>query len=707
MEAGLLSLPVLSADSRGCLLEQRVEATLALMQRLFPVSLVRHQARSIRCRDLVQGAFEQTQATFTESDAVAWADGFVFPPDELLSDERQFAQCGGSLVACAKQRWQQLLPDRLNEDRVQQWLSPNNPEFDRMLLLARDGMPVPVPPDFVPNSATVFPPLRNTYRRLASAVNKLLYQSFYSSGLAIILPRSVAIGIAGMHLSVNSWTPKQGKAQGRPIGDCSDGGPVGQPLNSRWVKDRCDTLWGAISHPTLQDLARQILDFFREANAKDPSVRWSDIRLWKMDLAGAYTLLSFAPDATPLMGFELTEDRVIFMLSGIFGWTGTPASFQVVTRAILFELDRALRGRQQMFVDDIMGVCLEWDVLFNQQTSANIITGLLGPSAVAHHKTESGRKLTEIGFDIDLDRSLVCLSDRNGARALVGFLTAAADGRATVKQMERLASWAVRYSNICCYMKPFVAVLYASYTGRVTPGLFTLSLAAMRAVRVFRMFFMLVVVSPERFCRSLSSFEAASAEVIVEYDASLSGVGVLVYLCHPSRAECPVGGVSVDISSLNFGTDSRYQNVSEFIAAVIGLCCLSAVRPGCTRLVFRGDSMTALAWNRSGRARGSIVSNALVVFNLISVRLGVTVVGTEHLSSEDNWRTDRLSRGCSMGDLARLDDRLCGLDEVAIPVQLILDACDPKRELQSDEDFLDLWIKIHKLCDTLSSVKPT
>ena len=71
-----------------------------------------------------------------------------------------------------------------------------------------------------------------------------------------------------------------------------------------------------------------------------------------MKPAGAYTLLCFEPGGVPLMGLELTEDRVTFMLSGIFGLTSTPASFRVVTRAVLFELDRSLRGRQKMFVED-------------------------------------------------------------------------------------------------------------------------------------------------------------------------------------------------------------------------------------------------------------------------------------------------------------------------------------------------------------------
>jgi hypothetical protein len=64
------------------------------------------------------------------------------------------------------------------------------------------------------------------------------------------------------------------------------------------------------------------------------------MRIWKMDLKRAYRLLSFRPEDVGLFAMLLSEDRVYFQLAGIFGWSGTPAAFQVVTRAITWELTR-------------------------------------------------------------------------------------------------------------------------------------------------------------------------------------------------------------------------------------------------------------------------------------------------------------------------------------------------------------------------------
>ena len=57
-----------------------------------------------------------------------------------------------------------------------------------------------------------------------------------------------------------------------------------------------------------------------------------------MDLKRAYTLLSFKPEDAGLFGVLLTGDIVYLQIAGIFGWAGTPAAFQVVTRAISWEL---------------------------------------------------------------------------------------------------------------------------------------------------------------------------------------------------------------------------------------------------------------------------------------------------------------------------------------------------------------------------------
>jgi hypothetical protein len=88
--------------------------------------------------------------------------------------------------------------------------------------------------------------------------------------------------------------------------------------------------------------------------------------------AGAYTLLSFRPEDVGLFGMLLSDDLVYLQMVDIFGWSGTSAAFQGVTRAITWELRHALRSRTVMYVDDDMGVCFADDLeadLLTAQTS--------------------------------------------------------------------------------------------------------------------------------------------------------------------------------------------------------------------------------------------------------------------------------------------------------------------------------------------------
>ena len=106
---------------------------------------------------------------------------------------------------------------------------------------------------------------------------------------------------------------------------------------------------GAILHPTIEDIARMICDFWTRTIPLDPTADWTLLRIWKMDLKGDYTLLSFRPEDVGLFAMMLTDETVSFQIVGIFGWTGTPAAFQVVTRAIQWELRHRLQSSTIMY----------------------------------------------------------------------------------------------------------------------------------------------------------------------------------------------------------------------------------------------------------------------------------------------------------------------------------------------------------------------
>jgi hypothetical protein len=98
-------------------------------------------------------------------------------------------------------------------------ISDDNPEKLKMLDLVR-GMQLFVEESFQPNGLSR-PAVSRTYRRVQSAVNRMLCEDFVKRGLAVIIPGElVERHLKLFHVSRLSWAPKAGKAKGRPILDC-------------------------------------------------------------------------------------------------------------------------------------------------------------------------------------------------------------------------------------------------------------------------------------------------------------------------------------------------------------------------------------------------------------------------------------------------------------------------------------------------------
>jgi hypothetical protein len=213
------------------------------------------------------------------------------------------------------------------------------------------------------------------------------------------------------------------------------------------MTDKASRYYGKIIHPTIDEIVRMIHDFWTEAKRSNPHRRWSDLRLWKMDLKGAYTLLSFRPGDVGLYGLLLTGDLVYLQLAGIFGWSGTPAAFQVVTRAISWELKYALRSWTLMYVDDIIGICFKDDVDSDLSTTRGICTALLGSGAVADDKTEQGVRLDIIGYTVCLTTMRVLIARKNFLTALHGFISTDVRGRINLRTAQRLASCVTVYAT--------------------------------------------------------------------------------------------------------------------------------------------------------------------------------------------------------------------------------------------------------------------
>ena len=661
-------------------------------------------------RELLLEAVDAARDDYGTASAIAWAAGYVFPKEYLESDVSCLRAAQLDFQVMVRRRLTQLAPGRLNAERVSR-LRPDNPEMALLYDLV-GGMRVHLPEGFTANGMMPRTPRRPIYETVATAVNKML-GGIVDQKLAFLLPLEMAQRhVPNLHLCKAHWTTKKGKPSGRPLGDLSN--VDGTALNTEETAAAAISYYGEIRHPTIDDIATMVHDFWLAARERDPKVQWSSMRIWKMDLKGAYTLLSFRPEDVGLFAMLLSEDVVYFQLAGIFGWSGTPAAFQVVTRAITWELRHALRSRTVMYVDDIIGVCLVDDLETDLAATREICVSLLGPGAVADDKTEHGVRLDVIGYTIDLAEERVLISRKNFLTALHGFISTDVTQRINLKTAQRLASYGTRYGKICRVMRPFCGALNRVTWGRLDEhALFHLSVEAVVAIQCWRAMLSLVRFRETEFTRSIESFAPATPILVAEFDSSLSGAG-LIWSVRTNGSEVVRGVSAVDLSFLDFGVDSSNQNLAEYIGAILAV--IGQVKLGFSgkSIALRGDSVTALTWAITERPRGVRVTNASMIWTLLCVAAGVDVKEVTHIAGDDNDKCDRLSRRWDLGKRPTMsvseeagDMGLVGVEVIEMDsdmsVRRVVELCDPRTELNSESQFIAFWMKARSAIDTLIS----
>ena len=641
-------------------------------------------------KEVVMKAFRQADETFGTEVANAWAADFQRPQDLIARDVARFREAGQSIAEMAR---------RIRADR-----RPHRLEF------ADHGVELVVDDNFVPSGVEGRPKLRKKLSETGNAVERMMFESYVAEDLAIVLPLDEVRGaVETVNLSAASWARASGKPSGRAVVDTNDGGS-GTGLNSEAVKEACIKKWDKIDNPTLDRIGKMIWRFFEEARERDPAVKWEDLRLWKMDLKGAFTLLDFNPDDVRLLGVELEYGIVVFYLCGLFGWTGMPMAFQAINRALVWELRKpgVLKGLMDMYTDDAFGVTLAKDLQRDMDTVASLCRRLLGETAVADHKTASGRRLTLLGWDIDLAQVLVTIAEKNALKAFHGYAQAEVAGYVPRPVVEAYASWAERYGEVCLWMRPFRRVLYNEIRGRERQRSVVLTPMGRRVVRLYQALLALALIVEGVFTRRLSSFRACTPTLLITLDGSLQGAGIVWHVItgysywYGRRMQhiTLLGGAAFDLRSLWFGWDPAYQNTAEYISILLGLVVAVLMGWDTKAIKLVGDSVTALTWASEGRFRSDNVINAATVFAVLNVDKEINVVETEQILSEDNTVADTLSRREekeSWRDLMRrvkqnAPDEYQPMTEFRLSdLEGFLKLCDPRAVFDSEKEFVAHW----------------
>eukprot|EP01034_Spumella_vulgaris_P025758 gene25758-32247_t len=531
----------------------------------------------------------------------------------------------------------------------------------------KDGIIIPTAPSFKPLSTP--PPLRAKYVSVHPAVDKLNHVQ-WMKGQVVFIRTSVATLIKGIHFSAQHWALKKGTPSGRAVADLSNPDtPDHQTINGinpserAYISDRLIEEYGPVVLPTLRDLVVMILEQWEEEGFDS-----SRLILFKLDLSGAYNLLDFHPDSIPYLAFALENDITVIHTTGIFGWSGTPYAFQVVSRVLQDVCNDLIKSkaRSRWYIDDCLGISRIIGFMWVLMTCVWVINTLLGPSANNKKKEQVGRQMDMLGWFMNLDTMAVSISKHNMQKAIYVFFVSDINGRFTLQEVQRLASLACRYSELCPHMRPYVASLFSFIAEFKTGSRRSLGLAQRRDIEMWRAFLCLARFDADFYARPMSSFMRALPSVVINYDASLTGLGVRVsiYYDHTTHSYSLLAYTAMSVPFEGIGTDSSYQNVCEYTAVLLG------------------DSMSSLSWMVKQSTNSAIAHNAHIGLTLASIHLDALVAEAFWLSSADNFIADGLSRGVSGTDL-----NLPG--ELYVPVvegdqiDRYIRSCDPAKQLST------------------------
>lgn len=696
-------------------------------------------------------AYMAADRDFGVQEAIKSGNNFQLPMLEMTRDLAAVAECNGSLVDLAAQVRRTQAPTRLSLERIalsldrpsldgttlRMHLSPEDQiDFVRLARLAHTGIELPLYDGFTPSSATQRPTrkIRSLYQQVHNGVNRSLIDLFRSH-LVLLLPTIFLLRLALIHFTPIGWTTKEGNADGRNLFDAKDsrGASPLNPGDKEAYTEDIRTEWGCIEHADLATICKMILAFEAEtAGIMGGSFSLKDVILFKVDLSKAFHLLSFSPDSVPYLACELyqsewpqfteeikellvklgiadTEGSTLswsmLYVTGSFGLILLPFVFAVVTRCLLILLLKSLHGKLCSYVDDSMGVCLKSQLHHDICTICEVVELLLGPDAVEWKKWYFGRKLVMIGWKVDLDSRMVSLSHKNLMKVAYGFTVTDLEKPVTVRWVTKLASWSSRYTQILRALHPCTVSLFAQIAGMQNmEATMEWKEDARVAVLIWRAALVLLHLYEKEYSLPLEFFRVLILTYEVEYDASLKGLGFLLFILRDGVRERLIGCGEV-VFPFDCKNESDYQNTCEFIGVLLGLLSLAQMGIRNVSLRLCGDSKTSLTWGLDGHFRGKLCLKAALVYILASMLFNIVVVDAVHIAGVDNVICDLLSRQKATARSLGIDYQLVTDLSQTSALYSLLALVDPTSPqlLHSEDDFCTFWSQAHHILGQISS----
>ena len=157
-----------------------IDRMLRGVEMYFP--LINLDNRHMDLQRLVVEAFEAADKNLNIQSAVAWGEGFRFPPEVHIRDTAELEAMDYDLTGLIRRRQALLLPNRLKKENLM-GRDSENPDVILLHDLV-EGIRVPVDPDFIEDRTPV--PMDKNYKLAHSAIDKSWYK-LYLAGFALLI----------------------------------------------------------------------------------------------------------------------------------------------------------------------------------------------------------------------------------------------------------------------------------------------------------------------------------------------------------------------------------------------------------------------------------------------------------------------------------------------------------------------------------------
>ena len=120
--------------------------------------------------------------------------------------------------------------------------------------------------------------------------------------------------------------------------------------------------------------------------------------------------------------------------------------------------------------------------------------------------------------------------------------------------------------------------------------------------------------------RNIISFVHHDPSFVLEYDASLTGVGIIIFKLGKNKEEKEWKVIQLEFN-YDIGSQSRYQNTVEFIGIILGMVALRLLGVRDYSVRIRGDNKSSLKWGSTENYKSIFCRRALLVLTTTAYRL--------------------------------------------------------------------------------------